>query len=410
MPADPTQLLIHVTGMDEPGITAVITKYFGDINAQIVDIEQAVVYNYLSLHFHVKVAPEQGDQLKTALESRLKDFSLSIQVKPVQGLIELPDPANRFVATIIANDVHPRFISEITSSIASLDANIDSIRKLNNGGLETIELVCSARGPVNLPHISGKLLGICASYPDVDLAVQRENLYRRSKRLIAFDMDSTLIQGEVIDELAKIHGCEEAVSEITSAAMEGKLDFKASLQERVALLKGLKFEDMAIVAANLKLTPGANTLIKALKRLGYKVAIISGGFTYFVNHLKETLGLHYAYANRMEFIDGVCTGKIEGVVVDAQRKADLLETIAQQEGISLDQVIAIGDGANDILMLKRAGLGIAFNAKEATRAGVGLALTKKSMTSILYLLGITDSEVETMGYKVSSLHSQKKAD
>ena len=407
MSLEQTQLLIHVTGMDEPGITAVITKYFGDINARIIDIEQAVVYNYLSLHFHVKAAPDISPRIQAELARRWKDLELSIQGKPVHGQIERPDRANRFVTTIIANDVHPRFISEITSSIASLDANIDSIRKLNNGGLETIELVCSAKGPVNLPQISGQLLGIAGSYPDVDLAVQRENLYRRSKRLIAFDMDSTLIQGEVIDELAKIHGCEEAVSKITRAAMEGKLDFKASLQERVALLKGLKFEDMETVAANLKLTPGANTLIKALKRLGYKVAIISGGFTYFVNHLKETLGLHYAYANRIEFVDGVCTGKIEGVIVDAQRKADLLETIAQQEGISLDQVIAIGDGANDILMLKRAGLGIAFNAKEATRAGVGLALTKKSMTSILYLLGITDSEVETMGYKVTSLHSQK---
>lgn len=407
MMAAKKQFLVHVTGHDEPGITATITRYFGEIDARILDIEQAVVFHYLSLHFHVQLETTTGDELLAELTRRLSSFSLSLQVKPVEAGIEIPDPANRFVTTIIANNVHPDFIADLTSAIAGFKANIDSIRKLNNGGLETIELVCSSKTTVNLPQISESLLTIAGEYPDVDLAVQRENLYRRSKRLIAFDMDSTLIQGEVIDELAEMAGHKEEVAAITARAMEGEIDFRTSVHERVKYLKGVTREDMEVVASRLKLTPGANTLIKVLKKLGFKIAIISGGFTYFAERLKQELGLHYAYANRLEFDGDECTGRLEGTLVDAQRKADLLEVIAQQEEISLDQVIAIGDGANDILMLKRAGLGIAFNAKEITRAQADTALTKKSMTSILYLLGITDNEIQAMGYKVSSLNSQR---
>ena len=409
MPGARKQILVHVTGHDEPGITATITRYFGEINAHILDIEQAVVFHYLSLHFHLQISGMEAEELLKELTKRLSEFSLSIQVKPVEEGIDLADPANRFVTTIIANDVHPNFIADLTSAIASFQANIDSIRKLNNGGLETIELVCSAQTSLNLSQITERLLTIAGEYPDVDLAVQRENLYRRSKRLIAFDMDSTLVHGEVIDELAALMGCKSEVEAITREAMEGRMDFRTSLSERVKFLKGVKRSDMEKVANELKLTPGAATLIKVLKKLGFKIAIISGGFNYFVERLKQDLGLHYAYANRLEFDDdGVCTGRLEGMIVDAQRKADLLEVIAQQEEISLDQVIAIGDGANDVLMLKRAGLGIAFNAKEVTRAEAGTALTKKSMTSILYLLGITDNEIQQMGYKVSSLNSQRR--
>lgn len=401
------QFLVHVTGHDEPGITAAITRYFGEIDARILDIEQTVVFHYLSLHFHVKTTIETPEVLSAGLRERLKAFSLSIHVKAADGGVDIPDPANRFVTTIIANDVHPNFIADVTSCIAGFHSNIDSIRKLNNGGLETIELVCSAKQRVNLPQVSEKLLSIAGEYSGVDLAVQRENLYRRSKRLIAFDMDSTLIQGEVIDELAEQAGCKAEVAALTHEAMEGRIDFHTSITERVKLLKGITRKDMEIVADRLKLTPGANTLIKVLKKLGFKIAIISGGFTYFAERLKQDLGIHYVYANKLEFEDGACTGKLDGIIVDAQRKADLLDLLAQQEEISLDQVIAIGDGANDVLMLKRAGLGIAFNAKPITRAGADTALTKKSMTSILYLLGITDNEIQEMGFTVSSLNSQR---
>lgn len=403
------QYLVHVNGLDEPGITATITGYFGEIGAKLIDIEQTVVFNYLSLHFHIRA----GVNLKTLeaeLGKRLAEFSLATQVREIQGSIAIPDPANRFVVTIIANDVHPSFIGEATAAIAEFAANIDQIRKLNSGGLETIEFVCSGSKLFSIPQISERLMTVASKYPGVDFAVQKENLYRRSKRLIAFDMDSTLIQGEVIDELAERVGFKKEVEEITREAMEGKIDFQTSLRRRVKFLKGITRADMEHVADSLKLTPGANTLIKVLRKLGYRIAIISGGFTFFAERLKKDLSLHYVYANRLEFMDDQATGEIEGAIVDAQRKSDILEIIAQQEDISLDQVIAIGDGANDVLMLKRAGLGIAFNAKPATRAGADTALTKKSMTSILYLLGITDQEIRAMGFTVSSLHSQKSGE
>jgi phosphoserine phosphatase len=244
-----------------------------------------------------------------------------------------------------------------------------------------------------------KLLSIAAKYPSVDVAVQRENLYRRSKRLVVFDMDSTLIEGEVIDELADRLGKKEEVAAITKNAMNGGMDFQESLIRRVGLLKGLTQADLEHVYSHIKMSPGAERLIKVLKRLGYRIAIISGGFTYFVDRLKQDLGVHYGYANTLDIDGGELTGRVNGMIVDGRRKADLLDLLAQQEGIMLDQVIAIGDGANDVLMLKKAGLGIAFNAKAFTKAIVGTSITQKSMDSILYLLGITDNEIAEMGIK-----------
>jgi len=399
--------LLHINGKDGPGITATISEYLDEKNARIQDIEQTVVLDHLSLHFFIKIENSSADDLYTGLKKCLKNFSLHVRIRKVENEFELPDPANRIVTTIIANDVSPGFISKLTRTIANENLNIDSIRKLNNGGLETIEIILTSKKIIDIPKITEKLLLVACDYPDVDLAVQRENLYRRSKRLIVFDMDKTLIQQEVIDELAKEIGRGEEMAALTRDAMSGNIDFSNSIKMRAKLLKGITESDLEAVASRIKLTPGANTLIKVLKKLGFKIAIFSGGFTYFAERLKQELGLHYVCANNLEFLNGAATGNLDGIIVDAQRKADLLELLAQQEGILKEQVIAIGDGANDLLMLKKAGLGIAFNAKPITQSVADTRLNQKSLTSILYLMGITDNEIQAMGYKIYSLNSQR---
>lgn len=333
------------------------------------------------------------------VQKSLKEFSLGLQFQRLEGPASVADPAARFVVTVLAPEIPTRFIAELTRVIAAASSNIDSLRKLSSGGLSTIELICSSGSRVNLIGLTEQLLVVAAEFPGVDLAIQRENLYRRSKRLVVFDMDSTLIQGEVIDELAELVGKKAEVSALTKRAMEGEMDFQESLIRRVGLLKGLTLKDLDHVFSHIKLSPGADRLIKVLKRLGYRIAIISGGFTYFVERLRNDLGVHYAYANTLELDGDTVTGRLQGLIVDGRRKADLLELLAQQEGILLDQVIAIGDGANDMQMLKKAGLGIAFNAKPLTKSMVGTSITHKGMDSILYLLGINDREVAEMGIR-----------
>lgn len=393
------QLLLRVSGNDGPGITASITECIAQANGKILDIEQAVTHGLLSLLVLVEVDDSAEKDLETNIRSHLKSFSLEINFSKVEGAYNIGDPAHRFVATIMANEIPTNFFSQITKTLAESSFNIDLIRKLSSGGLATIELTCSSKARVNLSGIKEKLLGITTKYPGVDIAVQKENIYRRSKRLVVFDMDSTLTQGEVIDELAELVGKKAEVSDLTKRAMNGEMDFQESLIRRVALLRGLSRKDLDYVAANMKLTPGASMLVKVLKHLGYRIAIISGGFSYFVDRLKNDLGIHYAYSNSLEMDGDTLTGRLQGLIVDGRRKADLLDLLSQQEGVSLDQVIAIGDGANDIMMLKKAGLGIAFNPKAFTKAIVGTSVTNKSMESILYLLGITEQEVAELGIR-----------
>lgn len=388
------QLLIKVSGADGPGITAAIAANVADFDCKLLDIEQAVTHGLLSLMVLIETESARVSELEEALAHKLKNFHLDVKIDRLTGLFKLPDPAGRFVVTVIAQEIPAAFVAKMTGELASFGTNIDSLKKLSSGGLSTIELVCSSATRMNLAEVTDNLLAISKSFPGVDLAIQKETLFRRSKRLVCFDMDSTLIQGEVIDELAGLLGKKEEVAALTKRAMEGEMDFQESLLRRVALLRGLKKSDLEKVYSEIKYSPGAERLVKILKRLGYRIAIISGGFTYFVERLKSDLGAHYAYANVLEFEGDVFTGRLNGMIVDGRRKADLLELLAQQEGILLDQVIAIGDGANDMQMLKKAGLGIAFNAKAFTKSMVGTSITHKSMDSILYLLGITDRDLE----------------
>jgi phosphoserine phosphatase len=393
------QLLVKVSGVDAPGITAAIAHCIEKETGKLLDIEQAATQGLLSLMVLVAVEPAKAAPFEQGVRDALKSYQLEIKFDRIDSAPALADPADRFVATVIAQEIPAKLLAELTSKIAADKMNIDLIRKLSSGGLSTIELICSSKTKVNIAQITEKLLAVSTRFPQVDIAIQRENLYRRSKRLVVFDMDSTLIQGEVIDELAELLGKKAEVSELTRRAMHGEMDFQESLIRRVSLLKGLTRKDLDFVYSQIKLSPGAGRLVKALKRLGYRIAIISGGFTYFVERLKNELGVHYAYANALELEDETVTGRLQGLIVDGRRKADLLELLAQQEGVLLDQVIAIGDGANDLQMLKKAGLGIAFNAKPLTKALAGTSITHKSMDSILYLLGITDRELDELGIK-----------
>lgn len=391
------QLLLKVSGVDAPGITAAITSCVDTEGGKLLDIEQTVTHGLLSLMVLVSLEPVALAGFEAKVRGHLQPFKLDLKFDHIEGAHEVADPADRFVVTVISPEIPAKLVAELSATLAQSGNNIDTLRKLSSSGLSTIEMICSSAERVNLAQVTERLLAVSTRFPGVDIAIQKENLYRRSKRLVVFDMDSTLIQGEVIDELADLLGKKAEVSALTKRAMEGEMDFQESLLRRVSLLRGLARKDLDYVYSHIQLSPGAARLIKVLKRLGYRIAIISGGFTYFVERLKNELGANYAYANSLELDGDTVTGRLQGLIVDGRRKADLLELLAQQEGISLDQVIAIGDGANDLQMLKKAGLGIAFNAKAFTKALVGTSITHKSMDSILYLLGITDREVREMG-------------
>lgn len=385
-----------VTGRDVPGITSGLTEILNREGVRLCDMEQAVTHGLLSLSLVIQFVGDGGhdEAVLKDLLFKAKELGVNLDFMVVDGDTQLRSSSQQFAVTLMSEDLQARHIAAISAVLAKRSVNIDSIRKLNEGGLSCLELITYTSNQIDLNALKDDLLKVSSRFPNVDIAIQRENLYRRAKRLVVFDMDSTLIQVEVIDELAKVAGVGEKVKEITEAAMQGHMDFDESLRQRVRLLKGLPEKDMFAVAETIPLTPGAEVLIKTLKRLGYKIALISGGFSYFGEKLKDKLGLHYVYTNVLEIRDGKITGNVVGSIVNAQRKADLLELIAQQEGVPLESTIAIGDGANDILMLKKAGLGIAFNAKKKTREAASAAINQKTLASILYLLGITDKDIE----------------
>jgi phosphoserine phosphatase len=307
----------------------------------------------------------------------------------------------RHIVTLLAKRITAHQISRLSRIVADNGLNIDKITRLSGRvpleEMENDSRACvefSLRGPVaNLPALRREFLNL-ADEIEVDIAYQENNVYRRNRRLVAFDMDSTLIQAEVIDELAKRAGVGKQVSAITERAMRGELDFKQSFTERVALLKGLPETALGEVAATLRLTDGTERLISTLKNLGYKTAILSGGFTYFGRGLQRRFGIDYVFANELEIEDGIVTGKVNGEIVDGTRKASLLASIAQHEGFSLEQTIAVGDGANDLPMLSIAGLGIAFRAKPVVKASAKQSLNTHGLDGILYLMGLSEREIK----------------
>ena len=389
------RVLITVTGPDRTGVTATLTGILSQQGASLHDIEQVVVQGQLTLCLLVDV-PETRDVLKELLFSA-KQLGMELDFKPVATSEARPVPtlneARRYVITAIGPTLGAAHLHAIASTLAAEGANIEKIGRLSENTLASVEIHALLPPGGDSDALKRTLLAVATS-AGFDVSLQRESLYRRSKRLVVLDMDSTLIRIEVIDELARAAGVGAEVARITERAMQGEMDYDQSLRQRVALLAGLNVAVLDNLAQNLPLTDGAETLVRVLKRLGYKIAVISGGFSRAAEALKRRLGVDYAYSNNLEVQGGKLTGKVVGPIVNAQRKAELLETIAQAEGVLLDQVIAVGDGANDALMLERAGLGIAFHAKPKLREAADTSITAAGLDAILYLLGFSARELQ----------------
>ncbi|MDF1693120.1 MAG: phosphoserine phosphatase SerB [Zhongshania sp.] len=395
-------ILINIAGDDRPGVTSSITGILADHGVNILDIGQAVIHDNLSLGLLVEVpaSAEAASILKDIL-FRTHEMQMQVRFLPVS-----PESYNqwvtgqgkqRHIVTLLARKITGRHIASVTDIVSRYALNIDRIDRLSGRvpleGVAQQSKACvelSVRGNLlDASDFRRELLHL-ASELDIDIAYQEDNMFRRTRRLVAFDMDSTLIEAEVIDELAKAAGVGEQVAEITERAMRGEIDFTESFKARVALLKGLDESVLEGIAENLRITEGAERLVSTLKQLGYKTAILSGGFTYFGHYLQKKLGIDYVYANELVIRNGRVTGEVQGVVVDGQRKAELLREIAQREGLNLEQVIAVGDGANDLPMLSIAGLGIAFRAKPIVRENAKQSISTLGLDGILYLLGISD--------------------
>jgi phosphoserine phosphatase len=398
-------ILVHVTGGDRPGLTKELSGVLAGYDVDVLDIGQVVIHNFLTLGILIRLPPDSKPVLKDLL-FKAHELGVTMRLHPLDeadyatwvGAADRP----RHIITLLARSISAQQIAAVTDVVSEAGLNIDTIHRLSgrvplNRETPHASRACvefTVRGtPEDIGVLRSRFLEISADM-NADIAFQEDNLFRRNRRLVAFDMDSTLIQAEVIDELAKEAGVGEQVAAITESAMRGELDFKQSLRKRLSLLEGLDESVLKKVAERLPLTEGAERLISTLKSVGYTIAILSGGFTYFGNILKERLGIDYVYANELEIADGKLTGKALGEIVDAERKAELLQAIAEQESISLQQVIAVGDGANDLPMLNLAGLGIAFHAKPKVKAGARQSISNLGLDSILYLIGLSDREME----------------
>jgi phosphoserine phosphatase len=385
-------LLVTLTGRDRPGVTSRLFTELARFPLVVLDTEQIVLRGRLILGVLVDLGSTAANEelaLRDGLSDVARDLGLEIEMTVGSDTETSSSPAPLHV-TVLGHPLRPAAMAAIAGCIAASGANIDRIERLASHPVTCIELDVSGADPDFLRTA----LNAEAAREQVDVAVQRGGLYRRAKRLVVMDVDSTLIRGEVIEMLAERAGCREQVAAITELAMRGELDFEQSLRERVALLKGLPAAELTAVATSLVLTPGARTLVRTLKRLGYLVAVVSGGFTQITDGLVADLGLDFAAANTLEVVDETVTGKLVGPIVDRPGKAAALEQFAALAGVPLSQTIAIGDGANDLDMLGRAGLGVAFNAKPVVREAADTALNVPYLDAILYLLGITRDEVD----------------
>jgi len=399
-------VLIRVSGADKPGLTASITAILAQYNVTILDIGQAEIHESLSLGILAAIpsSAKSGPVLKDVL-FKAHELGLSVRYTPVDSADYehwvSGQGKDRHIITLLARTISAEHIARITAVVAEHNLNIDNITRLSgrvpleeelaNDSRTRACVEFSIRGEADQATLREQFLSV-ANDLNVDIAVQADNVFRRNRRLVAFDMDSTLIETEVIDELAHAAGVGEQVAEITERAMRGELDFTESFKERVALLKGLSGDVLQEIAERLPVTEGAERLIKNLNSLGYTTVILSGGFNYFGNYLKEKLGIDYVFANELDMEDGIVTGKVTGTVVDGNRKAQLLREIAEKEGIRLEQTIAVGDGANDLPMLSIAGLGIAFRAKPLVQESAKQSISTLGLDGILYLLGYRDRD------------------
>ncbi|MDD4971499.1 MAG: phosphoserine phosphatase SerB [Paludibacter sp.] len=400
-------ILINISGDDKPGVTSAITEILGNYNAIILDIGQADIHHTLSLGILFKVT-NQSDSGNILKEVLFKCSELNVNVRFTPVTVERYENwvgrqgKSRYIVTILGKVITAKQLSMVTKTVSEQNLNIDSIIRLTGRPSLEINDENSVRSCIEL-SVRGTLLDkklLSAQFMQytselgIDISFQKDDMFRRSRRLICFDMDSTLIKTEVIDELADRAGVGAQVRAITESAMRGEIDFSESFKQRVSLLKGLDESVLKDIAHHLPIMDGAERLISILKKIGFKIAILSGGFTYFGNSLKKMFDIDYVYANELEIIDGKLTGNYIGDIVDGKRKAELLKLIAQVEKIDLEQVIAVGDGANDLPMLNVAGLGIAFHAKPKVIANAQQSLSTIGLDGVLYFLGFRDIHID----------------
>ncbi|HEX7036074.1 MAG TPA: phosphoserine phosphatase SerB [Pseudomonadales bacterium] len=400
-------LLVNVSGEDQPGLMAMLTSTLAQYQVRVLDVGQAVIHDELNAGLLIQII----DSADTAgvmkdLQFRTRELGITVRFTPISEAEYHDWVASqgkpRYIVTLLAAGFSGEQMAAVTGIVHAYGLNIDSIRRLSGripltarpGSVRT-SIEMSLRGVLADPAALKADLLAAADRLAFDFSVQEDTVYRRNRRLVAFDMDSTLIDAEVIDELAKLHGVGAEVAAITERAMRGELKFRDSFRYRAALLKGLPESALRQVAESVELNEGADRLIKALKHFGYKTAIISGGFQYVGEQLQRRLGIDYVYANRLVIRDGVMTGEVDGPIIDADRKAELLLEIARREGISRQQTIALGDGANDLPMLSAAGLGIAYHAKPVVKESADHAISNFGLDSVLYLLGFSDRDIET---------------
>lgn len=398
-------VLVNVSGEDQPGLMAMLTSTLAEYQVRVLDVGQAVIHDELNLGMLLQISASASmSAVLGAVEAGARDRGMAVRCTPISAgdyrewVASQGKP--RYIVTLLAAGETGAQLAAVTTIVQRHGLNIDAIRRLSGRlpladhatGRMTIEM--SLRGVLGDSQRLKSELMEAAELLAFDFSVQRDTVFRRTRRLVAFDMDSTLINAEIIDELAKRHGVGEAVAAITEQAMRGELQFKDSFRARARLLQGLPETTLREVAQAVSLNEGAHRLLRSLRHFGFKTAIISGGFQYVGDRLREELGIDYVYANTLQVKDGLMTGKVVGEIVDARRKAQLLADIAAREGISAQQTIAIGDGANDLPMLNAAGLGVAYHAKPVVKETASHAISEFGLDSVLYLMGFSDRDIE----------------
>lgn len=396
--------VITVSGKDRPGVTAAFFRVLSANQVQVLDVEQSMFRGFLNLAAFVGIAPERVETVTTGLTDTLKVHGQSVVVE-LQETVQSSRPRSSHVVVVLGDPVDALDISRIGQTLADYDANIDTIRGISDYPVTGLEL------KVTVPDVSPgggeamrKALAALTSELNVDIAIERSGLLRRSKRLVCFDCDSTLITGEVIEMLAAHAGKEAEVAAVTERAMRGELDFEESLRERVKALAGLDASVIDEVAAAIELTPGARTTIRTLNRMGYQTAVVSGGFIQVLEGLAEELELDYVRANTLEIVDGKLTGNVTGKIVDRAAKAEFLREFAADSGLKMYQTVAVGDGANDIDMLSAAGLGVAFNAKPALKEIADTSVNHPFLDEVLHIMGISRDEIDLADQEDGTFH------
>ncbi len=397
---------VNISGDDKPGLTTALTGILANYDARILDIGQANIHKSLTLGILFRTTTKQSGFIMKDLLFKASELGVMIRFTPITeeayNAWVARQGKNRYIVTLLGRQITAAEIASITGVVSNFGLNIDAIQRLSGrmplegfsqGARSCIEL--SVRGVMDdaqREEFQKELVAHCGE--GMDISFQKDDLYRRSRRLICFDMDSTLVHTECIDELAERAGVGEQVRAITESAMRGEIDFSESFRRRVALLKGLDESVMEDIARNLPFNEGLERMMKILKTVGYKTAILSGGFTYFAKYLQQKFGFDYVYANELEIVDGKLTGRYVGDIVDGRRKAELLKLLCQFEGINLAQTVAVGDGANDLPMIGLAGLGIAYHAKPKVKATADQSISTIGLDGILYFLGLKDSHIE----------------